>query len=159
MSPAKLALEDGTIYQGRSFGSDRETVGEVVFNTAMTGYQEILTDPSYCGQIVAMTYPEIGNYGVNAIDIENDSPSLSGFVVRHLSRVHSSYRADGSLTDYLKQHDIPGICDVAHSVWCGTFAPPVQCVVCCRPPIWTMRRWWPKRNQPRRWLAGTWSAK
>lgn len=109
MNPAKLALEDGSIYTGHSFGADREVDGEVVFNTAMTGYQEILTDPSYRGQIVTMTYPEIGNYGVNSIDVENESPSLAGFVVREQSRIFSNYRAEGDLGEYLKRHDIPAI--------------------------------------------------
>ena len=112
MKPAKLALEDGTVYAGQSFGADVETDGEVVFNTAMTGYQEILTDPSYRGQIVTMTYPEIGNYGVNSIDLENAKPSLSGFVVRSLSRVASNYRSEGSLSDYLVEHNIPAICGI-----------------------------------------------
>ena len=87
MTPAKLALEDGTVFSGSSFGAEGEVTGEVVFNTAMTGYQEILTDPSYRGQIVTMTYPEIGNYGVNSIDIEHDVPSLAGFIVREESRI------------------------------------------------------------------------
>ena len=112
MAPAKLVLEDGTVYTGQSFGADGQTDGEVVFNTAMTGYQEILTDPSYHGQIVTMTYPEIGNYGVNSIDLENAKPSLAGFVVRSLSRVHSNYRSEGSLSDYLKENNIPAICGI-----------------------------------------------
>ncbi|MEM1224360.1 MAG: glutamine-hydrolyzing carbamoyl-phosphate synthase small subunit [Planctomycetota bacterium] len=107
--PAKLALEDGTVYAGRSLGAKGETSGEAVFNTSMTGYQEILTDPSYCGQIVTMTYPEIGNYGVNSVDIENDSPALSGFVVRNDSRIRSNYRSDGDLHDYLSRHRVIGL--------------------------------------------------
>ena len=107
--PAKLALEDGTVYSGEAFGADGEVAGEVVFNTAMTGYQEILTDPSYRGQIVTMTYPEIGNYGVNAIDVEHEKPSLAGFVVREVSRIYSNYRADGDLGDYLKQNNVVAI--------------------------------------------------
>ena len=79
--PCKLALEDGTVYAGQAFGAAGETFGEVVFNTSMTGYQEILTDPSYCGQIVAMTYPLIGNYGVNREDVESAHPQVAGFVV------------------------------------------------------------------------------
>ncbi len=109
MTPAKLALEDGTVFTGASFGADGEVTGEVVFNTAMTGYQEILTDPSYRGQIVTMTYPEIGNYGVNSIDIEHDVPSLAGFIVREESRIYSNYRAEGALGSYLKKHNIPGL--------------------------------------------------
>ncbi len=112
MTVAKLALEDGTVFSGTSFGADGEVSGEVVFNTAMTGYQEILTDPSYRGQIVTMTYPEIGNYGVNSIDIEHDSPSLSGFIVREESRIFSNYRAEGDLGGYLKQHGIPGLAGI-----------------------------------------------
>lgn len=112
MIPAKLALEDGTIFQGLSFGAEGEATGEVVFNTAMTGYQEILTDPSYRGQIVTMTYPEIGNYGVNSIDVEHRGPSLSGFIVREESRVYSNYRAEGDLGSYLKKHNIPGLAGI-----------------------------------------------
>ena len=106
---AKLALEDGTVFTGKAFGADGEVDGEVCFNTSMTGYQEILTDPSYRGQIVTMTYPEIGNYGVNAEDMESGKPHLSGFVVRELSRVASNFRADGELHEYLAQHGIVGI--------------------------------------------------
>ena len=94
---AKLALEDGTVYTGEAFGAAGEVDGEVCFNTSMTGYQEILTDPSYRGQIVAMTYPEIGNYGVNAEDVESGRLYLSGFVVRELSRRVSNFRAGGDL--------------------------------------------------------------
>jgi carbamoyl-phosphate synthase small subunit len=112
MSLAKLALEDGSIFPGRSFGAEGEVTGEVVFNTAMTGYQEILTDPSYCGQIVTMTYPEIGNYGVNSIDVEHESPSLSGFIVREESRIYSNYRAEGGLGDYLAKHNLLGLAGI-----------------------------------------------
>lgn len=106
MATAKLALEDGTIYTGTSFGAEGEVDGEVVFNTSMTGYQEILTDPSYRGQIVTMTYPEIGNYGVNSVDVEHEKPSLSGFIVREISRIHSNYRSEGDLGSYLKKHNV-----------------------------------------------------
>ncbi len=106
---AKLALEDGTVYTGTSFGAEGEIDGEVVFNTSMTGYQEILTDPSYRGQIVTMTYPEIGNYGVNEEDVESHHPHLAGFVVRENSRVTSNFRSQGSLHDYLVKHNIIGI--------------------------------------------------
>ncbi|KAA5545923.1 glutamine-hydrolyzing carbamoyl-phosphate synthase small subunit [Roseiconus nitratireducens] len=106
---AKLALEDGTVFTGKGFGAEGEITGEVVFNTSMTGYQEILTDPSYRGQIVAMTYPEIGNYGVNSIDIEHEKPSLSGFIVRERSRIYSNYRAEGALHGYLKEHGVVAI--------------------------------------------------
>ena len=101
MKVAKLALEDGTVFTGTSFGSPGEVDGEVCFNTSMTGYQEILTDPSYRGQIVTMTYPEIGNYGVNAEDVESGRPHLAGFVVRKRSSVASNFRADGELDEYL----------------------------------------------------------
>ena len=113
MLPAcKLALEDGSIYPGVSLGAQGEVTGEVVFNTAMTGYQEILTDPSYRGQIVTMTYPEIGNYGVNSIDIEHASPSLSGFIVREESRIYSNYRAEGGLGDYLRKYNLVGLAGI-----------------------------------------------
>ncbi len=106
---AKLALEDGTVYTGTSFGAEGEVAGEVCFNTSMTGYQEILTDPSYRGQIVAMTYPQIGNYGVNLEDVESHKPHLAGFLVRENSRRLSNFRADGALDDYLKHWNIVGL--------------------------------------------------
>src|SRR3954454_16499328 len=101
---AKLALADGTVYTGRAFGAPGETCGEVVFNTSMTGYQEVLTDPSYKGQIVAMTYPLIGNYGINADDGEARLPQVEGFIVRELSRVPSNFRSQGTLEHYLREH-------------------------------------------------------
>src|SRR3954463_11071061 len=105
----KLALEDGTVFTGRNFGAAGTAQGEVVFNTSMTGYQEILTDPSYKGQIVTMTYPLIGNYGVNRADVESRSPHVAGFVIKELSPVYSNWRADMSLSDYLEQNGIIGI--------------------------------------------------
>jgi carbamoyl-phosphate synthase small subunit len=107
--PAKLALEDGTVFAGTSIGADGEVDGEVCFNTSMTGYQEILTDPSYRGQIVTMTYPQIGNYGVNAEDVESQRPHLAGFVVREHSRSQSNFRSEKSLSEYLVQHGIVAI--------------------------------------------------
>jgi carbamoyl-phosphate synthase small subunit len=106
---AKLALEDGTVFTGRAFGASGTTEGEVVFNTSMTGYQEILTDPSYKGQIVTMTYPLIGNYGINHVDVESRKPHVAGFVVKELSPVSSNYRSDLSLDEYLKQNNVMGI--------------------------------------------------
>ena len=107
--PALLALADGTVFRGRAFGADAEAVGELVFNTSMTGYQEILTDPSYEGQLVAMTYPEIGNVGVNREDVESRRPYVRGFVVREYRETPSSWRAEESLGAYLARHGIPGI--------------------------------------------------
>lgn len=109
---AILALEDGRVWRGRGFGARAEVVGEVVFNTAMTGYQEILTDPSYCGQIVTMTYPLIGNYGTNEQDIESRRVFAEGFVVRELSRTVSNWRADLPLDEYLERAGVPGISDI-----------------------------------------------
>src|SRR5829696_394424 len=106
---AKLALADGTVFTGRGFGCDGTTEGEIVFNTSMTGYQEILTDPSYKGQIVTMTYPLIGNYGINRQDVESRQPHVAGFVVKELPPAYSNYRADMSLDEYLKQNKIVGI--------------------------------------------------
>jgi carbamoyl-phosphate synthase small subunit len=106
---AKLALEDGTVYTGAAFGAAGERCGEVVFNTSMTGYQEVLTDPSYKGQIVAMTYPLIGNYGVNDEDHESRAPQVEGFVVRELSRVPSNFRSQGPLDRYLAEHGVVGV--------------------------------------------------
>ncbi len=107
--PAKLALFDGTVYTGTAFGADGEAFGEVCFNTSMTGYQEILTDPSYNGQIVAMTYPQIGNYGVNADDVESGQLAIKGFIVRELCHEPSNFRSTDSLGDYLKRNGVVGI--------------------------------------------------
>ena len=109
---AVLALEDGRIFRGRSIGATGERTGEVVFNTSMIGYQEVLTDPSYRGQIVAMTYTEIGNYGVNELDIESSHPQVSGFVVRQLSELHSNWRASKDLNQYLRENKIVGIAEI-----------------------------------------------
>ena len=106
---AILALEDGSVFHGAGFGAATSACGEVCFNTSMTGYQEILTDPSYKGQIVTMTYPLIGNYGVNDQDVESWRPHAAGFVIRELSPVVSNWRADHSLASYLEQNGIPGI--------------------------------------------------
>jgi len=106
---AILALEDGSVFRGTGFGARASACGEVCFNTSMTGYQEILTDPSYKGQVVTMTYPLIGNYGVNRQDVESWRPHVSGFVVRELSPVVSNWRADSSLAEYLEQNGIPGL--------------------------------------------------
>ncbi|MEX0704076.1 MAG: glutamine-hydrolyzing carbamoyl-phosphate synthase small subunit [Planctomycetales bacterium] len=107
--PAKLALADGTVFSGAAFGASGEVFGEVVFNTSMTGYQEILTDPSYCGQIVTMTYPQIGNYGVNSGDVESGGLSLRGFVCRELCRRPSNYRSEQSLDEYLQKAGVIGL--------------------------------------------------
>ena len=109
MTAAKLVLCDGTVFSGAAFGAESEITGEVVFNTAMTGYQEVLTDPSYAGQIVVMTYPHIGNYGVNETDVESRRPWIKGFVVRERARRPSNYRSEGDLHGYLEEHGIAGI--------------------------------------------------
>ena len=109
---AILALEDGTAFEGRSFGATGEALGEVVFNTSLTGYQEVLTDPSYAGQIVTMTYPHIGNYGVNWDDVESTRPQAAGFVVREISTVASSWRASGELHRYLAEAGVVGISEI-----------------------------------------------
>jgi carbamoyl-phosphate synthase small subunit len=107
--PALLVLADGTFYRGWSFGAIGTTIGEVVFNTGMTGYQEVLTDPSYRGQIIIFTYPELGNTGVNPLDEESDRPQVSGAIARNICQRPSNWRSTQSLPDYLKQHQIPGI--------------------------------------------------
>ncbi|MBI5665887.1 MAG: glutamine-hydrolyzing carbamoyl-phosphate synthase small subunit [Nitrospirae bacterium] len=109
---ALLVLADGTVFEGRSFGADLETVGEVVFNTSMTGYQEILTDPSYKGQIVAMTYSQIGNYGVNSEDIESCAPNVEGFIAREFFDFPSNWRSQKDLAQYLKENNKVGIDDI-----------------------------------------------
>lgn len=106
---ARLILEDGTIFEGNHFGAIGENLGEVVFNTGMTGYQEVLTDPSYYGQIVTMTYPLIGNYGINSEDFESAKPHVRGFIVRELCSDYSNWRAKDGLNDYLKKHNIIGL--------------------------------------------------
>lgn len=110
--PCLLALEDGRTFSGISFGASGTRTGELVFNTSLTGYQEILTDPSYAGQVITLTCPEIGNYGVNISDMEAAKIFARGLVVRHLSRRTSSWRSTGSLSQFLKQHDVPGISGV-----------------------------------------------
>src|SRR3984885_12582464 len=106
---AILALEDGTVYPGRGFGARTTACGEVCFNTSMSGYQEILTDPSYKGQIVAMTYPLIGNYGVNRQDVESWRPHVAGFIIRELSPTVSNWRSDYLLSGYPGKKSAPGI--------------------------------------------------
>jgi carbamoyl-phosphate synthase small subunit len=106
---AILALADGTTFEGLGFGASGEATGEVVFNTSMTGYQEILTDPSYVGQMVCMTYPEQGNYGVNGADEESPRPHATGFIVRHHAEEPSNFRAEASIAEYLREHGIVGI--------------------------------------------------
>ena len=110
--PAILVLADGSVFRGLSIGVDGITTGEVVFNTAMTGYQEILTDPSYSRQIVTLTYPHIGNTGINPEDVESDRIHAAGLVVRDVPRVYSNFRAGSSLTDYLKSQNIVAIADI-----------------------------------------------
>jgi len=109
MKKAILALADGTVFEGESFGAEGETSGEIVFNTSMTGYQEILTDPSYKGQIVTMTYPQIGNYGVNDEDVESAKPYAEGFIVKEYLDIPSNWRSKKSLHQYLRENDIVGI--------------------------------------------------
>ena len=106
---AWLILEDGRVYQGESVGAERKTVCEIVFNTSMTGYRELLTDPSYAGQGVVMTYPIIGSYGVCMEDTESRKPWVEAYIVRELNRTHSNFRSEGSLRDYLIQNNIPVI--------------------------------------------------
>jgi carbamoyl-phosphate synthase small subunit len=107
--PALLVLVDGTTYRGWSFGAPGTVIGEVVFNTGMTGYQEVLTDPSYCGQMVTFTYPELGNTGVNSEDEESAKPQVKGVIARNICHRPSNWRSQQSLSDYLIQHNIPGI--------------------------------------------------
>ncbi len=112
MKQARLVLEDGTVFYGESFGADCEAGGEVVFNTGMTGYQEILTDPSYSGQIITMTYPLIGNYGFNAVDFESTHPFARGFIVKEYCDIPSNWRAEFNLDAFLKKYQIPGLAGI-----------------------------------------------
>ena len=112
MARAALALEDGTVYFGESFGAMGTVSGEVCFNTSMTGYQEILTDPSYRGQILAMTAPQIGNYGVNPADVESGKLQMAGFIVREASRIASNFTATGTLGEYLAEAGVVGLAGI-----------------------------------------------
>ncbi len=112
MSKRQLILEDGTVMIGTAFGAEVDRMGEVVFNTGMTGYQEILSDPSYCGQIVTLTYPLIGNYGINRDDFESIVPAVSGFIVKEAADFPSNWRSEYSLDEYFKRHNIPGIAGI-----------------------------------------------
>lgn len=109
---AALVLADGTVFEGCGFGAEGNTIGEIVFTTAMTGYQETLTDPSYCGQIVTQTFPLIGNYGVNKIDPESRGSAAAGYIVREYCEIPSNFRCEGDLDSYLKSLNIVGICDI-----------------------------------------------
>ncbi len=109
---AYLILEDGTVFSGKPIGAKRDVISEIVFNTSMTGYVEVLTDPSYAGQAVMMTYPLIGNYGVSRKDMESLRPHPDAFIVRELSRTHSNFRSEGSIQDFLEEYNIPGICGI-----------------------------------------------
>jgi carbamoyl-phosphate synthase small subunit len=109
---AILVLKDGTIFRGTSIGAEGMAVGEVVFNTAMTGYQEILTDPSYCRQLITLTYPHIGNTGANAVDVESDRVYAAGLIIRDLPLLSSNWRKQWTLSEYLKQHSVPAIADI-----------------------------------------------
>jgi carbamoyl-phosphate synthase small subunit len=112
MYKRKLVLEDGTVFVGEGFGSDREISGEVVFNTSMTGYQEVISDPSYCGQIVTLTYPLIGNYGINRDDFEAVAPFINGLIVKEYCKYPSNFRSDETIDSFLKAHDIPGLAGI-----------------------------------------------
>ena len=106
-TPATLVLEDGTFFRGRSFGATGEVAAEIIFHTGMTGYQEVLTDPSYLGQMVVMTYPQIGNYGINELDDESGKPQVSAFIVKEVSGTTSNWRSQIDLGQYLENHGFP----------------------------------------------------
>ncbi len=166
---AILVLEDGRAFRGRSFGALGERGGEVVFNTSMTGYQEILSDPSYRGQIVTMTSPEIGNYGVNDFDQESRRPQVEGFVVREISEIHSNWRSRKDLPQYLKENGVVGISEVdtrsltrhlrSRGVLRGiisTVDPDIESLAGkargCR--VWWTRCWWRRSPVPSPTSAG-----
>ncbi len=159
MDVAKLGLEDGTVFTGLAFGARGEVNGEVVFNTSMTGYQEILTDPSYHGQIVAMTYPQIGNYGVNDDDAESRRPWVRGFVIRELSGRVSNFRAAGSLESYLERNGIIGIEGVDTRALVRLTRKRGRSKESCRPATWTMPAWWPRHRPAPAWSDATWPAR
>ena len=129
--PATLALEDGRCFHGRGAGARAVASGEVVFNTGLTGYQEIFTDPSYSGQIVVLTYPHIGNYGTNPDDSESERPYIEGLVAREFSAVTSNWRSSRSAHEFLASRGIPIITEIdTHAPWCATSASTVLCVEC-----------------------------
>ncbi len=158
--PALLVLEDGTVFEGVSIGADGCTVGEVVFNTALTGYQEILSDPSYARQIVTLTYPHIGNVGVNDEDIEADVIHASGLVVRDVPQRLSNFRSQQSLGDYLRQHDRPGIAGIDTRKLTRLLRTKAPSAVAWWPA--TVYRWttpWPRRALSPAWPAWIWPRK
>ena len=109
---AYLVLENGTVFEGKSFGAEKETTGELVFTTAMTGYLETLTDPSYYGQVIIQTFPLIGNYGVIPSDFESEAPILKGYIVREWCQAPSNFRSEGDLDTFLKESGVPGVCGI-----------------------------------------------
>ena len=160
VSPALLALADGTLFRGRAIGAAGMTVGEVVFNTSMTGYQEILTDPSYAGQIVTLTYPHIGNVGVNAEDVESRRIFAAGLVIRDLPRVASNWRSEQDLSSYLRDANIVGIADLDTRKLTRLLREQARRTAAS----WPATRWTPpspsgrspRRRPRRRWRARTW---
>ena len=154
---AILALEDGTWYQGVAPARRAKRRGEVVFNTSMTGYQEVLTDPSYAGQIVTMTAPQIGNYGVAAGDAESQAPRVAGFVMREASPLASNWRADGTLRDYLVRHHIVAIADIDTRALTRVLRQRRRDARRHRDRAGRSRRRWSRRRaRSRRWKARTW---
>ncbi len=156
---AVLALEDGTWFGGTSVGAAGETSGEVVFNTSMTGYQEVLTDPSYAGQIVTMTSVQIGNYGVTGDDAESRGPQVAGFVMRESSPVASNWRADQTLREYLTRHNIVAIADIdtralTRKLRSGGV---LRGVIATGAGLDPQQLVGQGRRHPRRWKAATWS--
>ena len=148
---AKLALEDGTVFEGTAFGAEGEVDGEVCFNTSMTGYQEILTDPSYRGQIVTMTYPLIGNYGVNEEDRESERPHLAGFIVRENSLSHSNFRAVGDLSTYLKKWGVVAIEGIDTRALVRRIRREGAMKGCFPQSIWITKVWSPRHRRALAW--------
>ena len=144
---AILALEDGRVFRGRGYGASGERFGEVVFNTSLSGYQEILTDPSYAGQIVILTYPHIGNYGTNPLDSESARPYAEGLVVRELSELASNWRSIEETSDFLAEYGLPVISTSTRVPWCGTCGSTARSEACSRPWISMKPAWW---QRPRR---------
>jgi len=154
--PAILVLADGTVFKGVAIGATGHTVGEVVFNTSMTGYQEILTDPSYTQQIVTLTYPHIGNYGTNPEDVESGKVYASGLIIRDLPLLHSNFRSNQTLSEYLTANNVVAIADIDTRKLTRILREKVHRLAASWPVKWMKPKLWRWRKLSRVWREWTW---